>query len=81
MAFELTGTIKEIFDEQTFASGFNKRFKVVVYLVVHVAYGFVAAVRTDELSLLETVEQGRSIVRYMYVQFHKSMYRDEWVTS
>lgn len=25
MAFEMTGTIKEIFDEQTFASGFNKR--------------------------------------------------------
>lgn len=25
MAFEMTGSIKEIFDEQTFASGFNKR--------------------------------------------------------
>ena len=50
----------------------RERFEVVVYLVVHVAHGFVAAVRTDELSLLEAVEQGRSIVRYMYVQFHKS---------
>ncbi len=29
MSFELTGTVKEIFDEQTFASGFNKREFVV----------------------------------------------------
>ncbi|MFP4069028.1 MAG: DUF3127 domain-containing protein [Opitutales bacterium] len=29
MAYELTGTVKEIFDEQTFASGFNKREFVV----------------------------------------------------
>jgi hypothetical protein len=35
---------------------------MVIYLVVHVAHGFVAAVRTDELSLLETVEQGRTVV-------------------
>jgi hypothetical protein len=27
--YELTGTVKEIFDEQTFASGFNKREFVV----------------------------------------------------
>jgi len=25
MAYEMTGTVKEIFDEQTFGSGFNKR--------------------------------------------------------
>ncbi len=25
MAYEMTGTVKEIFDEQTFNSGFNKR--------------------------------------------------------
>jgi len=29
MAFELSGTVKEIFPEQTFASGFNKREFVV----------------------------------------------------
>ena len=29
MAYELSGTVKEIFDEQTFASGFNKREFVV----------------------------------------------------
>lgn len=29
MAYELTGNVKEIFDEQTFASGFNKREFVV----------------------------------------------------
>lgn len=29
MSFELSGTVKEIFDEQTFASGFNKREFVV----------------------------------------------------
>ena len=29
MAFELSGTVKEIFDEQTFGSGFNKREFVV----------------------------------------------------
>lgn len=29
MAYELSGTVKEIFDEQTFDSGFNKRAFVV----------------------------------------------------
>jgi len=29
MSYELTGTVKEIFDEQTFSSGFNKRAFVV----------------------------------------------------
>ncbi|WP_041745857.1 DUF3127 domain-containing protein [Coraliomargarita akajimensis] len=29
MSYELTGTVKVIFDEQTFASGFNKREFVV----------------------------------------------------
>ena len=29
MSYELTGTVKEIFDEQTFTSGFNKRAFVV----------------------------------------------------
>ena len=29
MSYELTGTVKEIFDTQTFASGFNKRAFVV----------------------------------------------------
>ncbi|MCZ6673321.1 MAG: DUF3127 domain-containing protein [Verrucomicrobia bacterium] len=29
MSYELTGTVKEIFDEQTFDSGFNKRAFVV----------------------------------------------------
>ena len=29
MSYELTGTVKEIFEEQTFTSGFNKRAFVV----------------------------------------------------
>mgnify|MGYP003324792009 CR=1 FL=1 len=29
MSYELTGTVKEIFEEQTFASGFNKREFIV----------------------------------------------------
>jgi translation initiation factor IF-3 len=29
MSFELSGTVKEIFEEQTFASGFNKREFVI----------------------------------------------------
>lgn len=61
MAFELNGTIKEIFDEQTFASGFNKREFVVTVEDDRFPQDIKFECLKDKISQLEGLKKGQEV--------------------
>ncbi|MEQ9823409.1 MAG: DUF3127 domain-containing protein [Puniceicoccaceae bacterium] len=59
--FELSGTIKEIFEEQTFGSGFNKREFVITTQDDKYPQDIKFELVKDKTALLETVSKGDTV--------------------
>lgn len=59
--FELTGTVKKIFEEQTFASGFNKREFVLTVPDGRFPQEIKFECLKDKVSLLDKVAEGQEL--------------------
>lgn len=58
--FELSGTIKKIFEEQTFGSGFNKR-SFVITTADRYPQDVIFETVKDKVSLLEPLQEGDKV--------------------
>ena len=61
MAFELSGTVKEIFDEQTFGSGFTKREFVVTTQGEKYPQDIKFECLKDKVKLIEKLNRGDKV--------------------
>ncbi len=61
MSYELSGTVKEIFDEQTFASGFNKREFVVTNEADKFPQDIKFECLKDKVELVNKLKKGDSV--------------------
>ena len=59
--FDISGTIKKIFEEQTFGSGFNKREFVITTTADRYPQDIKFELVKDKVSLLEPLKEGDSI--------------------
>lgn len=59
--FDISGTIKKIFDEQTFGSGFNKREFVLTTSAERYPQDIKFELVKDKVSLLEPLREGDKI--------------------
>lgn len=59
--YELTGTVKEIFDEQTFASGFNKREFVVTTEAEKFPQDIALECLKDKVDLVNKLKKGDKV--------------------
>jgi single-strand DNA-binding protein len=59
--FDISGTIKKIFDEQTFGSGFNKREFVITTSADRYPQDIKFELVKDKVSLLEPLKEGDKI--------------------
>lgn len=59
--YELSGTVKEIFEEQTFGSGFNKREFVVTSTASKFPQEIKFECLKDKVALLENLNKGDSV--------------------
>ncbi len=72
MSFDLSGTVKEIFDEQTFASGFNKREFVVTTETDKFPQDIKFECLKDKVELVNKLKQGDK------VKIHFDLNGREW---
>lgn len=61
MAYELTGTVKEIFDEQTFSSGFKKRAFVVTSEAEKFPQDIQFECLKDKIELVDSLQKGDKV--------------------
>lgn len=66
--FQLSGKIKEIFDEQTFPSGFNKREFVVTTEEERFPQDISFECLKEKVSLIEGLEKGQSVTVFFDIR-------------